>query len=111
MDSSAADAFAFAPAAPAFPSQVAASPAPLPEPPAAFALQPAPAPWADQNAFAPQPAPVPVSAPPVQPAKPAAPQVMTAGGRIQVYCPSCGAGNAVVNRACIVCGKKLPAVS
>jgi hypothetical protein len=28
-----------------------------------------------------------------------------------VYCPACGAGNAVVNRTCILCQKKLPPVS
>jgi hypothetical protein len=81
------------------------------EPAQQFAPQPMPAPAPDFE-FVPAPTSVPAPAPQqAKAAVPAPPQVMTAGGRIQVHCPACGAGNAVANRTCIMCRKKLPPVS
>jgi hypothetical protein len=103
--------------APVAPSMPAGEPVPQAdlafgaEPAQQFAPASASAP-APEFEFIPAPASAPAPAPQQAPAAvPAPPQIITAGGRIQVHCPACGAGNAVVNRTCILCGKKLPPVS
>jgi hypothetical protein len=103
---------AFAPAAQgaAWPANSGA-PAPQVEPAQQFAPQPVSAPAPDFE-FIPEPVSAPPQAPQQAPAaEPAPSRIITAGGRIQVHCPACGAGNAVANRTCIMCGKKLPPVS
>jgi hypothetical protein len=82
---------------------------PMPQMEFAPQIEPAPQPAPDFE-FIPAPTSAPASAP-QQAATPATPRILTAGGRIQVHCPACGAGNAIANRTCILCGKKLPLVS
>jgi len=95
-------------AAPAWPAQVARPEAPQPQPEWQQQATPQPQPEWQQQPEA-QPAPAPTV--PTKSKTPAPPKVHTAGGRIQVICPACGAGNTVSNRSCILCGKKLPAVT